>query len=305
MSAFNKYNMNILKDICRLYNGSINQRKRYQQIKFAEEIFVLMKIDVKNECEQVHPQFLCNTCSRNLYRYRDTKVSIPELNLSLYHTFVPHSEECELCSSRKTPKRGRPKKRKTDDALFDPVETRIKTTCNETEDITNRTAVHQSGQTNNDAYFDNQNIVPGAISQNENYCTDVESFDLAADVLTVPKTLSLIPEETRMSPSSIKSPDQLITITGQTKKHTRISDESSQEWNLQSDLKLFEPPESKLKIEQITSSNLVRVEKLPFIGAENDKKKNTTNENQLSSVDSASEMKGHFDHPLLNQKSLM
>lgn len=109
MSAFNKYHMNILKDICRLYNGSINQRKRYQQIKFAEEIFVLMKIDVKNECEQVHPQFLCNNCSRNLYRYRDIKVSIPELNLSP-NTFVPHSEECELCSSRKTLKRGRPKK---------------------------------------------------------------------------------------------------------------------------------------------------------------------------------------------------
>lgn len=102
--------------------------------------------------------------------------------------------------------------------MFDPVETSIKTTCDETDDITNSIAVQQSGQTNNDNYIDNRNIVPGAISQNENYCTDVESFDLAADVLTVQKTLSLIPEETRMSPSSIKSPDQLITVTGQTKK---------------------------------------------------------------------------------------
>lgn len=39
------------------------------------------------------------------------------------------------------------------------------------------------------------------------------------------------------------------------------------------------------------------MENLHFIGAENDKK-TTTNENQLSSVDSASEMKGHFDQSI-------
>ncbi|CAG2236053.1 unnamed protein product [Mytilus edulis] len=289
MSVVDKNHMKILKDMCRLCNESINQRKRYHKINFAEEIFVLMRIDVKNETEQVHPQFLCNNCSRNLYRYRDTKDIHSDLNLSP-KTFVPHSEECEICELRKIPNRGRPKKRKTRDALFDP---------------SSRTTLLPD---KNDVNFAHHTIVPDAKSQNESDWTDANA----------PKNLenlSLIPEETWLTPSSSKSPDLLITATGQTLNPSNdtnfsnqsyisdMSDDVSQEVSLWSSLKTFELPVSNLPTEQITSCGLIGADNLSLIGSVNDDKI-TTNDNYVfqNSQEIATEMKDHFDQSTFESK---
>ena len=71
--------------------------KKFKTCCRIQEILTLFSYDVANDCEELHPTKICNTCRRRLQDLKGRQI----VNTQTIAVFLPHDENCKLCLTKR------------------------------------------------------------------------------------------------------------------------------------------------------------------------------------------------------------
>ncbi len=97
----------IITRICRICKGSVGLNPMtLNTTRVVTLLETAYDYDFTQDLEDIHPQHICKGCFGKLNRnslFKKRRAGAPKKRpvLPELSTFVPHSAECELCSSRK------------------------------------------------------------------------------------------------------------------------------------------------------------------------------------------------------------
>ena len=117
-----------LRELCRLCGSRFNREDRqYKCLNHKDRILQLYKIDVGTDDVSVHPTNFCVRCHLAMHRF--TKRQGASVLVPLCREWMPHSENCNICSSCQQQKKGgRPPKKVKKNRLVPTGQPAIKLT---------------------------------------------------------------------------------------------------------------------------------------------------------------------------------